>query len=96
MVVSSYIVPDWFINVGLSYGTGTIWFDEYGIPLFDIRRGATVFGWFVSIDIRLSSSACNSLRDKCCTIAQPMESPKTLIAVRNRSLKKKKKQENLC
>lgn len=48
--------------------------------------GRTESGSCASARRFFSSIAASSLRERCCTIAQPMESPKTLMAVRNRSL----------
>ncbi len=81
------MVSDWSTKVGLSYVTGTTWFDGRVWVLTGTRRGTTVFLSSSSTDVSLLSNAASSLRDKCCTIAQPIESPNTLIAVRNRSLK---------
>ncbi|TNN80637.1 hypothetical protein EYF80_009145 [Liparis tanakae] len=35
---------------------------------------------------------CNSWRDRCSTIPAPMESPRTLVTVRNRSLRTDREQ----
>ena len=55
------------------------------------RAGRTPSGLLFSSASFFSSSAASSLRERCCTIAQPIESPKTLIVVRNRSLVRQRK-----